>query len=88
MNTPDKSEDEKIRKALINTLQEKIGLGVVSNGYSREDYISWLEKEQSAEDEEMLDAMIDIVSNSFYEPLCPREGMLTWLKNLKTRLKL
>lgn len=39
------SEDEKIRKALINTLQNKIGIGVVSNGYSREDYIDWLEKQ-------------------------------------------
>lgn len=39
----------------------------------------------SAEDEEMLDAMIDIVANSLYEPLCPREGMLTWLKALRSR---
>lgn len=37
----------------------------------------------SEDDEEMLDAMIDIVSNSLYEPLCPREGMLAWLKSLK-----
>ena len=35
------------------------------------------------DDEKMLDAMIDIVSNSLYEPLCPREGMLTWLKSLR-----
>lgn len=39
----------------------------------------------SAEDEEMLDAMIDIVANSLYEPLCPREGMLTWLKAIRSR---
>lgn len=39
----------------------------------------------SAEDEEMLDAMVDIVANSLYEPLCPREGMLTWLKALRSR---
>ncbi len=34
----------------------------------------WNEK-----DKEMLDAMIDMVSNSLYEPLCPREEMLAWL---------
>jgi len=39
--------------------------------------------EWSEEDKEMLDAMIDIVSNSLYEPLCPREGMLAWLKSLR-----
>lgn len=39
--------------------------------------------EWSEEDEEMLDAMIDMVSNSLYEPLCPREGMLAWLKSLR-----
>lgn len=39
--------------------------------------------EWSAEDEEMLDAMIDIVSHSLYEPLCPREGMLAWLVSLR-----
>lgn len=39
----------------------------------------------SAADEEMLDAMIDIVANSLYEPLCPREGMLIWLKALRSR---
>ena len=39
--------------------------------------------EWSEEDKEMLDAMIDIVSNSLYEPLCPREGMLAWLKFLR-----
>lgn len=48
-----------------------------------------LQQEQPAEwsdaDEEMLDAMIDIVSNSLYEPLCPREGMLAWLKSLRPR---
>lgn len=41
--------------------------------------------EWSDEDEEILDAMIDIVSNSLYEPLCPREGMLAWLKSIKNR---
>ena len=41
--------------------------------------------EWSEKDEEMLDAMIDIVSNSYYEPLCPREGMLAWLKSLPGR---
>jgi len=39
----------------------------------------------SAEDEEMLDAMIDIVANSLYEPLCPREGMLAWLNAIRSR---
>lgn len=43
--------------------------------------IEWCE-----EDNEMLDAMIDIVSNSLYEPLCPREGMLAWLKSIKDRI--
>lgn len=43
--------------------------------------------EWSAADEEMLDAMIDIVSNSLYEPLCPREGMLDWLLSLRPRWK-
>ena len=38
------TEDKKIAEALIKTLKEKISLGVVSNGYSREDYIEWLEK--------------------------------------------
>lgn len=38
--------------------------------------------EWSEEDEEMLDAMVDMVSNSLYEPLCPRNKMLTWLKSL------
>jgi len=64
------------------------------HGYSymtfKGDY-DWLEKkymkpnmqEWSEEDKEMLDAMIDIVSNSLYEPLCPREGMLAWLKSLR-----
>lgn len=42
----------------------------------------------SAEDEEMLDAMIDIVSNSLYEPLCPREGMIAWLKALPERFNI
>lgn len=44
-------------------------------------------QEWSEEDEEMLDAMIDIVSNSLYEPLCPREGMLAWLKSLRPSWK-
>ena len=47
----------------------------------------WQKEQQpadwSAEDEEMLDAMIDIVSHSLYEPLCPREGMLAWLISLR-----
>lgn len=37
------------------------------------------------EDEEMLDAMIDIISNSLYEPLCPREGMFAWLLSLRPK---
>ena len=41
----------------------------------------------SEADEEMLDAMIDIVSNSPYEPLCPREGMFAWLKSLRPSWK-
>ena len=41
--------------------------------------------EWSEEDEEMLDAMVDMVSNSLYEPLCPREGMIAWLKSLLMR---
>ena len=32
---------------------------------------------------EMLDAMVDIVANSLYEPLCPRDKMLCWLKSLR-----
>ncbi len=43
--------------------------------------------EWSAEDEEMLDAMIDMVSNSLYEPLCPREEMLAWLEKQKGKGK-
>ena len=38
------TEDKNIDEALIKTLKDKISLGVVSNGYSREDYIEWLEK--------------------------------------------
>ena len=38
--------------------------------------------EWSEEDEKMRDATIDIVSGSFYEPLCPRKEMLAWLKSL------
>ena len=40
-------------------------------------------QEWSEEDEEMLDAMVDIVANSLYEPLCPRDKMLCWLKSLR-----
>ena len=43
--------------------------------------------EWSEEDAKMLDAMIDIVSGSFYEPLCPRKEMLTWLKSLRPQPK-
>ena len=42
-----------------------------------------LKYEWSEEDEEMLDAMVDIVANSLYEPLCPRDKMLCWLKSLR-----
>lgn len=42
----------------------------------------------SEEDKEMLDAMIAIVSNSLYEPLCPREGMIAWLKALPERFNI
>lgn len=38
------TEDKKIAESLIKTLKDRISLGVVSNGYSREDYIEWLEK--------------------------------------------
>ena len=41
----------------------------------------------SEEDKKMLDAMIDIVSGSFYEPLCPRKEMLAWLKSLRPSWK-
>lgn len=40
-------------------------------------------QEWSEKDEEMFDAMIDIISNSLYEPLCPRDEMLSWLKSLR-----
>ena len=43
--------------------------------------------EWSEEDEKMIDAMIDIVSGSFYEPLCPRKEMLAWLKSLRPSWK-
>ena len=45
-------------------------------------------QEWSEEDKKMLDAIIDMVSNSLYEPLCPREGMLAWLKSLPQRFSL
>jgi len=45
-----------------------------------------LKYEWSEEDEEMLDAMVDIVANSLYEPLCPRDKMLCWLKSLRPSL--
>jgi hypothetical protein len=44
-------------------------------------------QEWSEEDEKMLDAMIDIVSGTFYEPLCPRKEMLSWLKSLRPSWK-
>ena len=77
-----------------NTWYRKNGYGYVAF----EDGYDWLEKnleymkpvksaEWSEEDKEMLDAMIDIVSNSLYEPLCPREGMLAWLKSLRPSWK-
>ena len=40
--------------------------------------------EWGKKDEEMLDATIDIVQNSLYEPLCPREEMLAWLTSLRS----
>ena len=46
-----------------------------------------VKQEWSEEDEEMLDAMIDIVANSLYEPLCPRDRMLNWLKSLRPSWK-
>jgi len=46
--------------------------------YLLESSDEWIE-----EDEEMLDAMVDIVANSLYEPLCPRDKMLNWLKSLR-----
>ena len=44
-------------------------------------------QEWGKDDKEMLDAMIDIVSGSFYEPLCPRKEMLAWLKSLRPSWK-
>lgn len=61
------------------------GKGVVLD--NPEEYGLCKPAEWSEEDEEMLDAMIDIVSNSLYEPLCPREGMLAWLKSLRPQPK-
>ena len=52
----------------------------------KEDTIAKYEQkpaEWSEEDKEMLDAMVDIVANSLYEPLCPRDKMLDWLKSLR-----
>lgn len=39
--------------------------------------------EWSEEDEKLLDAMIDMATNSLYEPLCPRGKMIVWLKSLR-----
>jgi len=46
-------------------------------------YVHPVKQEWSEEDEEMFDAMIDIISNSLYEPLCPRDEMLAWLKKMR-----
>ena len=83
------SEDERIRKEIINyLLNEQHNVKQLTPRTNEfEAWIAYLEKQKekqpaewSAEDEEILDAMIDMVSNSLYEPLCPREGMLAWLK--------
>ena len=43
--------------------------------------------EWSEEDEKLLDAMIDMATNSLYEPLCPRGKMIVWLKSLRPQPK-
>jgi len=48
-----------------------------------EDVAKLCSNEWSEKDEEMFDAMIDIISNSLYEPLCPRDEMLSWFKSLR-----
>ena len=89
-------EKQKEQKPIIS--DEAIRDGVAHFGITQYQINNWLKKhinvveqqpaEWSKEDEEMLDAMIDIVSNSLYEPLCPREGMLAWLKFLPEKIQL
>ena len=82
----------------IDELAEKYSENILANSEDLQDAIAdaykagWQDRGKSDEqqsakwsdkDEEILDAMIDIVSNSLYEPLCPREGMLAWLKALR-----
>ena len=83
------SEDDRIRKEMMIALKEAED-SIVLTPFKKKSWIAYLEKhkeqqpaEWSAEDEEMIDAMIDIVSHSLYEPLCPREGMLAWLVSLR-----
>lgn len=90
---PELREDdgERIRRCLLDFIKNNSETPfTLYEEFTPQQYISYLEKQReqkpaewSAVDEEMLDAMKDIVSNALYEPLCPREGMLAWLEALR-----
>lgn len=71
-------QDEEVAWNALRAWCEKKGISL---------YDLYPKAEWSKEDEKMLDAMIDIVSGSFYEPLCPRKEMLAWLKSLRPQPK-
>ena len=87
------SEDERINKFLRQTFialylcRDKTGKW---HGEPVTNILAYLEKQKeqqpaewSEEDEKLLDAMIDMATNSLYEPLCPRGKMIALLKSIR-----
>jgi len=86
------SEDERIRKELIKYLTHRAEVtGFIDEEKDCKRWIAYLEKQKeqkaewSEEDEKLLDAMIDMATNSLYEPLCPRGKMIALLKSLRPK---
>ena len=87
------SEDERIRKEMIDFIQETIeNVGESPNIWTMNNakkWLSWLEKQGekswSEEDEEMIDFMIEFIESLYWrKDLTKRKDeVLSWLKSLK-----
>lgn len=87
------SEDERIRKALMQNLKERFGTkGNMGEGLDMPDVLAWFEKkkepqpvEWSKEDKVMLDEIIDFFENGTVKLQHDLSLYASWLKSLKER---
>lgn len=91
------SDDEKIRKKIIDYFRGSVGLGVAIGGVSVKDIVSWLEKqceqkpvEWSEEDEKYFNILISLINNPSSDGIFDyhqinKSAFNNWLKSLKDR---